>query len=218
MAQIFPKKANDLVKVIIVSVVLGGTALATVAVGIWRSPFVTQKDVAKQQVVPFSHLHHVKGLGIDCRYCHTTVETSSFAGIPPTETCMSCHSQIWTNAKMLEPVRTSYKTQKPLEWIRVNDVPDFVYFNHSIHINKGVGCVTCHGQVDEMPLMHKGQTLRMGWCLQCHRNPEKFVRPPDQVFNMQWQPPADQLAEGLELVKNNHVKVEQLTNCSVCHR
>lgn len=218
MAQIFPKQANDFVKVIAAAVLLGVCGLGTVATGLWLSPFVTQKDVAKEQVVPFSHLHHVKGLGIDCRYCHTTVETSSFAGIPPTETCMSCHSQIWTNAKMLEPVRASFKTQKPLEWIRINDVPDFVYFNHSIHVNKGVGCVTCHGQVDDMPLMHKGQTLRMGWCLECHRAPEKFLRPPSEVFNMQWQPPADQDAKGLELVKNNHVKVEQLTNCSVCHR
>ena len=124
---------------------------------------------AKPQPVPFSHQHHVAGLGIDCRYCHTSVETSSFAGIPPTKTCMNCHSQIWTNAALLEPVRESYRSGKSLEWTRVNELPDFVYFNHSIHVNKGVGCNTCHGPVDHMPLMYKHASLQMEWCLECHR-------------------------------------------------
>ena len=129
------------------------------------------------------------GLGIDCRYCHTSVETSNFAGIPPTATCMNCHRQIWTGAPMLEPVRESFKTGKSLVWNRVNDLPDFVYFNHSIHINKGVGCNTCHGPVDRMPLMYNYASLQMEWCLDCHRAPEKNLRPRDQVFNMRYEQP-----------------------------
>ena len=146
--------------------------------------------VRRPQPVPFSHQHHVAGLGIDCRYCHTSVETSSFAGIPPTKTCMNCHAQIWTNAALLEPVRESYKTGKSLVWTRVNDLPDFAYFNHSIHINKGVGCNTCHGPVDRMPLMYNQASLQMEWCLECHRAPEKNLRPRDQVFNMRYEQPS----------------------------
>src|SRR6185312_7602198 len=116
-----------------------------------RSPYETMQNEAREQPVAFSHEHHVSGLGIDCRYCHTTVETSSFAGLPPTETCMTCHSRLWTEAPMLAPVRQSFATQQPLEWKRVNQLPGFVYFNHSIHVNKGIGCSTCHGQVDQMP-------------------------------------------------------------------
>ena len=145
----------------------------------------------KPQPVPFSHQHHVTGLGIDCRYCHTSVETSSFAGIPPTKTCMNCHSQIWTNAQLLEPVRASYKSGESLQWTRVNQLPDFVYFNHSIHVNKGVGCNTCHGPVDQMPLMYQQESLQMEWCLGCHRAPENNLRPRDQVFNMRYQQPTE---------------------------
>src|ERR1041384_58662 len=140
-----------------------------------------------QQPIPFSHKHHVGDDGIDCRYCHQSVETSDFAGLPPTETCMSCHSQIWNNAAMLEPVRASFHTGESISWVRVHDLPDFVYFNHSIHINKGIGCSTCHGRVDQMPLMYKVNTLYMQWCIECHRNPAQFVRPRDQVFNIAYQ-------------------------------
>jgi hypothetical protein len=182
--------------------------------------------------VPFSHQHHVAGLGIDCRYCHTSVETSSFAGIPPTKTCMNCHSQIWTNAALLEPVRESYRSGKSLVWTRVNDLPDFTYFNHSIHINKGVGCDTCHGPVDRMPLMYNQTSLQMEWCLECHRAPEKNLRPRDQVFNMRYEQPSsgkpvevdgkqytDQLSLGTDLVKKYKLRsVTDITSCSTCHR
>jgi hypothetical protein len=162
----------------------------------------------------------VRGLGLDCRYCHTSVETSSFAGIPPTETCMTCHSQIWSESPMLEPVRESYRTNRPLAWNRVHDLPDFAYFNHGIHVAKGVGCVSCHGRVDLMPLMWKEQPLTMEWCLGCHRAPERHVRPREYVFNMEWQPPSAQLALGKELVHEYGIETEtgRLTNCSTCHR
>ena len=157
------------------------------ALEIQRSPYATYQDVAQAQPVPFSHQHHDGGDGIDCRYCHTSVENSSFAGIPPTKTCMNCHSQIWTDAPMLEPVRESYRTGKSLVWTRVDYLPDFVYFNHSIHVDKGVGCASCHGPVDKMPLMFEANSLQMEWCLNCHRAPEKFLRPRDQVFNMNYR-------------------------------
>jgi hypothetical protein len=171
----------------------------------------------REQPVPFSHKHHVEGLGIDCRYCHTSVEKSHFAGIPPTETCMTCHSQLWTQAALLEPVRQSLATATPIQWNRVNDLPDFVYFDHSIHVNKGIGCTTCHGPVDQMPLTWKENTLYMKWCLQCHRAPENEIRPRDEVFNVKWQKPDNQEQFGHDLVKEYHVEVSRLTNCSVCH-
>ena len=154
-----------------------------------RSPYVTGQHIAPDQPVPFSHQHHVAGLGLDCRYCHTSVEESSFAGIPPTKTCFNCHAQIWTTAALLEPVRYSFRTGKSLEWTRVHDLPDFVYFNHSIHVNKGIGCYSCHGAVDQMPLMYQENSLQMEWCLNCHRQPEKFLRPREHVFSMEYRPP-----------------------------
>ena len=180
------------------------------------SPYVTDVNVAKDQPVPFSHKHHVGELGLDCRYCHTAVESSSSAGMPPTQTCMTCHSQIWVNSPMLEPVRASYRDDQSIQWIRVNAVPDFVYFNHSIHVNKGVACVTCHGPVGDMPLTWRANTLQMGWCLDCHRNPEKFVRPRENVFDIHYQAPANQEALGLKLMKE--YKIQSLTNCTTCHR
>lgn len=198
------------------ALLIGITGLALGA--LYRSPFVTQVNFAKDQKVPFSHAHHVAGLGIDCRYCHTSVDNSSFAGIPPTETCMTCHSQVWNDAPILQPVRDSWNKNEPMEWVRVNDVPDFVYFNHSIHINKGVGCVTCHGRIDKMPLTWKAETLHMAWCLDCHRAPEKYIRPKEHVFEMDWKPEEEQLEMGKRLVEEYGIKVEQLTNCSVCHR
>jgi len=197
-----------------------------------RSPYVTYEKVARPQPVPFSHQHHVAGLGIDCRYCHTSVENSNFAGIPPTKTCMNCHSQIWTNAALLEPVRDSFRTGHSLVWTRVNDLPDYVYFNHSIHINKGVGCNTCHGPVDRMPLMYNNASLRMEWCLDCHRAPDKYLRPRDQVFNMRYQQPSndqplsldgqeftDQRTLGKYLIQKHNLRtVADITSCSTCHR
>src|SRR5438874_12720510 len=189
MAQIFHRSANTISRVTIFGAIFIVAFILWVIGGIIRSPFFTNQGVEREQPVPFSHQHHVAGLGIDCRYCHTSVETSSFAGIPPTQTCMNCHAQIWTNAEMLEPVRASFATGKPLVWSRVHRLPDFVHFYHSIHINKGVGCNTCHGPVDRMPLMYKYASLQMEWCLNCHRAPEKHLRPRDQVFNMEYQQP-----------------------------
>jgi hypothetical protein len=207
-------------------------------VGLWavleiaKSPYVTYAGIAKPQPVPFSHQHHVAGLGIDCRYCHTSVETSHFAGIPPTKTCMNCHSQMWVGAPLLEPVRESFRTGKSLQWTRVNQLPNYVYFNHSIHINKGVGCNTCHGPVDRMPLMYQQASLQMEWCIDCHRAPEKYLRPKDQVFNMRYEQPStgkpvtvdgksytDQLALGANLRAKYHLRTEaDITSCSTCHR
>ncbi len=177
MAQLFHRSANSISKISLAAAVLGAGGLLAFAYTMDRGHYITDVKVVKEQPVPFSHKHHVTDDGIDCRYCHTSVETSSFAGIPATEICMSCHSQIWSNAEILEPVRTSYRTGESLQWTRIHDLPDFVYFNHSIHINKGVGCATCHGRVDQMPLMYKENTLYMNWCVNCHRNPEKYVRP-----------------------------------------
>lgn len=171
-----------------------------------------------EQVVPFSHKHHVGDDGIDCRYCHTSVETSAFAGIPPTHTCMTCHSQLFTQQPMLAPVVASLRSDKPIHWMRIHDLPDFVYFNHSIHIAKGVGCETCHGRVDEMPLTWRVAPLTMQWCLDCHREPEKHLRPVEHVFDMGWKPSEDQLQLGKRLVAAYHIHKSTLTDCSTCHR
>jgi hypothetical protein len=195
---------------------LGG--LGWVGYTVEKSPYNTEAGIPKNQPVPFSHEHHVRGLGIDCRYCHTSVEDSHFAGIPPTKTCMTCHSQIHSNTEMLRPVRQSWASNQPIQWSRVHNLPDFVYFNHSAHVNKGVGCSTCHGEVDRMPLMWQQASLQMAWCLECHRAPEQFLRPRDQVFNMNWKAPSNQLEEGRKLVEKYDVKTGQLSNCSVCHR
>jgi hypothetical protein len=223
--QFFPTSANTIAKASIVGGLLTLVALGGGGMAFYRSPFVTQVDIAREQVVPFSHRHHVAGLGIDCRYCHTSVEDGAFAGIPSTETCMTCHSQVWTNADLLQPVRDSWLNDEPLHWTRVHDTPDFVYFDHSIHVNKGIGCTECHGRVDQMPLTWKVNTLHMGWCLQCHRNPEKYIRPKEAVFEMAWNPQAyDETRDkkrsefGPELVSKYNIKTGQLENCSVCHR
>jgi len=218
MSQIFHPAMNTFAKASIFGAIFILGFLAWVMYDVTKSSYLTNEGIARNQPVPFSHEHHVSGLGIDCRYCHTSVEQSSFAGIPPTKTCMTCHSQIWTNAQILQPVRDSWAKSEPIRWTRVNDLPDYVYFNHSIHIAKGVGCVTCHGQVDQMPLMYQAKSLQMEWCLQCHREPEQFLRPRDQVFNMKYQAPADQLALGKQLVDTYHIHKEQLTNCAICHR
>ena len=187
--------------------------------GLQRSDWQTRADVERGQPVQFSHKHHVGDDGIDCRYCHTSVETSAVAGIPPTKTCMNCHSMLYNNVPYLEPVRESYRTGQPIEWTRVHELADFVYFNHSIHINKGVGCSTCHGRVDQMPLVRQVSSLQMEWCLNCHRHPEQYIRPRDQVFNMAWQPPANQLEQGLLLSREYKLRPPAaLTSCSTCHR
>jgi hypothetical protein len=172
-----------------------------------------------EQPIPFSHKHHVGDDGIDCRYCHTSVEKSSFAGLPQTKICMTCHSQLFKDAPVLAPLFQSFETGKPLHWNRVHDLPDFVYFNHSIHVNKGIGCASCHGEVDQMPLTWRTQSLEMQWCLSCHREPERYIRPREQVFNLHWQPSeAEQAVLGPLLVKQYHVQKERITDCSICHR
>jgi Cytochrome c7 and related cytochrome c/Class III cytochrome C family len=216
MAQIFHRSANTISRVSIYGGVFLLMALAYLAWAVNESPFYTDAKLPLEQPVPFSHKHHAAELGIDCRYCHTSVETSSFAGIPPTETCMTCHSQIWTNSSMLEPVRSSYATGQSLEWRRVNALPDFVYFNHSIHIKKGIGCTTCHGQVGEMPITWKQNTLYMRWCIDCHKHPELYVRRREDIFKPVYQPPPDQAALGQRLVAE--YKIKKFTSCDTCHR
>ena len=233
--QVFSPVHNMLARVsilLVVGAVAGGLGLMDLY---HKSPYVRYTHMAMEQPVPFSHKHHVN-LGIDCRYCHTSVEDSHFAGIPPTKTCMNCHNVMWKEAPMLEPVRESFRTGESIEWNRVHDLPDFVYFNHSIHVNKGIGCETCHGRVDQMPLIKKEHALFMKWCLECHRDPTKFIRPRELITKMGYDPKtdldADMLAEygldapvsqaelGKKLVEAYHVEYEdlRLTNCSVCHR
>ena len=184
-----------------------------------RSSYATGVGVAPAQPVPFSHKHHAGELGLDCRYCHTTVETQATAGIPPTWTCMTCHSEIWTGAPMLEPVRASLAKMKPLHWTRVARLPDYVYFDHSIHIAKGVGCSTCHGDVADMQLTYKAKAFEMQFCLGCHRNPENYVRPQAEILNMSWSPPDDQAERGRKLVMQYHIRDGRyLTDCAICHR
>ena len=232
MSQIFHRSTNTLSRATIFGAVFVVAALVWVGYAIQGSPYVTNQGIRQPQPVPFSHQHHVTGLGIDCRYCHTSVEVSAFAGIPPTKTCMNCHSQIWTNAQLLEPVRASYRSGQSLQWTRVNQLPDFVFFNHSIHVTKGVGCNTCHGPVDTMPLMYQAESLQMEWCLGCHRAPEEHLRPRDQVFNMRYRPPdsrnpvifdgrsyTDQAALGAALIEKYNVRsVMDITSCNTCHR
>jgi hypothetical protein len=184
-----------------------------------RGSYETRQSEARDQPVPFSHAHHVGALGIDCRYCHTSVEESSFANIPPTKTCINCHSQIWNTSPTLEPVRASFRTGESIQWTRVHDLPDFVYFNHSIHVNKGVGCESCHGRVDKMPLTFQASSLEMKWCLDCHRNPQNVLRPRSEITTMGYVPAGDQQEIGHQLMHEyNTPDVRVLTSCSTCHR
>ena len=217
MAQVFHRSINWVAKLsLLFLLALAGLALA-ILLNVNRLDYVSHVGLAKDQPVPFSHKHHVTGMGIDCRYCHTSVEESAFAGIPPVETCMTCHSLVWTEAPLLEPVRAAWRDEVPLQWTRVHDLPDFVYFRHDIHIAKGIGCNSCHGPVDQMPLMYKENTLNMEWCLGCHREPEREIRPREQVFDVTWSPPADQERIGPRLVEEYDVQVSQITDCSICH-
>ena len=215
MPQIFDRSSNALARM---SLVL--TGLIVIALGftldqLQRSPWVTRQGQRPDQPVPFSHKHHVQGLGLQCQYCHTTVEKSSYAGIPPTRTCMNCHAQIWTNAQLLEPVRNSWYTGQSIVWTKVHDLPDFVYFNHEIHVNKGIGCETCHGRVDEMPLMYEQNTLQMEWCLNCHRNPAKNLRPTSEIYNMDWKEPAEYMPVWCAAVPNRPgVPTAQTVSCT----
>ena len=216
MPQIFHPSTNTISRVSIFGTVILLVALVATLTAINESPYITEVGVARTQPVPFSHKHHVGDDGIDCRYCHTSVETSSFAGIPPTKTCMNCHSQVWSDSPVLAAVRDSFRDDRSIQWIRVHNLPGFVYFDHSIHVHQGVGCSTCHGRVDTMPLTWRENTLYMDWCLECHRQPEKYVRPRKDVFRMDYVPPANQLELGQKLVQE--YKIQKLTSCSTCHR
>jgi cytochrome c7-like protein len=216
MSQIFHRSANTIARVSIFGAIFFIGGVLALSDQINRSPWVTEAHVPRAQPIQFSHERHVAGNGIDCRYCHTSVEISPFAGIPPTKTCMNCHSQIFSTSPFLEPVRESFRTGRSIQWTRVHDLPDFVYFDHSIHIHKGVGCTTCHGQVDRMPLMYQDQSLEMEWCINCHRNPEQYVRPREAVFRVDYVPPPNQLELGKQLVAA--YQIQKLTSCSTCHR
>ena len=219
MAQIFNRGANNVAKITIVVVILLGGVAFFLYTQIARSSYLTGIYLEKQQPIQFSHKHHAGDDGIDCRYCHTSVETSYTAGIPPTQTCMNCHSQLWSDAPYLEPIRESYRTGKPIEWERVHDLPEFAYFNHSIHIAKGVGCSTCHGQIDNMPAVFQQNTLQMEWCLSCHREPEKYIRPKSEIYNMDWDGNDLSADERLQLKADYKIRSkEMLTSCSTCHR
>lgn len=216
MVQVFHPALNPVAKASVFgAIVLGGAAFG-VGAFLYHSPYSTGVYVAREQPVQFSHAHHVGGLGIDCRTCHPNVEDGPFAGMPPTRTCMNCHAQVWAESPFLAPVRESYATGRPIAWNRVYDVPDFVYFDHSIHVRKGIGCSTCHGRVDRMPLVWKTETLFMRWCLGCHEAPERYVRPREAVFDMDWEPPEDQETRGRALVREYGIR--RPTDCSICHR
>ena len=219
-AQVFHPSSNTIVRA---SIIIGVLAVGLIAVGAAlyiRSDFYNYIRDPMAQPVAFSHERHVAGNGLDCRYCHTSVENSAFAGIPSTEVCMACHSQILPDAPMLEPVRESWENDTPIMWTRLNDLPQYAFLDHSVHINRGVGCTTCHGPVNEMRLTWKEHTLHMEWCLDCHRNPAKNLRPREEVFNVYYEPPANQMELGQALVEEYHVDVDTLglTNCSTCHR
>jgi hypothetical protein len=216
MAQIFHRSTNTISRVSIYGAIILIAILGYAVSVVNQTSYVTEVHNARPQPVPFSHKHHVGELGLDCRYCHSSVEESSSAGMPPTQTCMACHSQIWTGAAMLEPVRASYRDSTPISWTRVNALPDFVYFNHSIHIAKGVGCTTCHGPIAEMNITWREESLYMRWCLECHNAPEKYLRPRSEVFNAFYRPPANQEALGRRLMAE--YKVHRLTTCTTCHR
>ncbi|MCI0485896.1 MAG: cytochrome c family protein [Blastocatellia bacterium] len=219
MTQIFNRSTNVLSKVSIFGAIFVIAGLLWLMDELNRSSYNTGTFVAREQPVQFSHKHHVADDGIDCRYCHTTVEKSAFAGIPSTKTCMNCHSQIFADSPYLEPVRESWRTGRPIEWLRVHDLPDFAYFNHSIHVTKGVGCSTCHGRVDEMALTYQFASLQMEWCLACHRAPELFLRKREDIYNMKWQPSDKQAEDGRERAKEyNTPSTAVLTSCSTCHR
>jgi hypothetical protein len=220
MGQLFHRGANNIAKAsIFVAIILGGVAFYAYT-QIARSAYLTNQGLERPQPVQFSHKHHVGDDGIDCRYCHTSVETSASAGMPPTQTCMNCHTQIWADSPYLEPVRASFRDNKPIEWVRVHDLPEFAYFNHSIHVAKGVGCASCHGDIANMASVYQENTLQMEWCLSCHRDPGPNIRPQSEIFNTSWNKDditAEQQKEVAEKIKKLRGK-DFMTSCSTCHR
>lgn len=249
MAQLFSPTANVKAKLGVLALFVGPWLTIYALAAVSRSPANTKVNVPKQQPVPFSHRHHAWELGIDCRYCHVGVEKSAFANIPAVETCMSCHSQIWTNSPLLEPIRASYESGVPIQWTQVNKLPEFVYFNHSIHIARGLNCNICHGPVEKMHITWKGNAFQMAWCLNCHRAPDRYLyrdpahpelSPRQQVFSPYWklqngeplsaredrlltgrEDGSDDFADreqGKKLISRYGIKINQLADCSICHR
>jgi hypothetical protein len=216
MPQLFDRSEVLLVKLILLAP--AGLIVLTILAMIWQARAPVRAGVMVAQPIPFSHKHHVGDDGIDCRYCHTSVEKSATAGMPSTAICLTCHSQLYRDAAALAPLHASLRDGKPIRWNRVYDLPDFVFFNHSIHVSKGVACITCHGHVDRMPVMMREEPLDMQWCLDCHRAPQKYVGPPDHVFSMTVAPrlgpkERDNLLRMLALESR-----QRLTDCSTCHR
>jgi hypothetical protein len=217
---IFAPKHDHILRAVLAILVFLFVIILFVSYGYWQRASWQKVGVASEQPVPFSHKHHVAELGIDCRYCHTGVDTSSYAGVAPTETCMTCHSQIWTNAPLLQPVRDSAQSNKPLAWRQVTSIPNYVYFNHSAHVNRGVACVSCHGRVDQMAMTYQAVEMKMSWCLACHREPEKHLVPTSQVT----KPEPDLHANGFvgwnvpPLPPLTAQEKVHLTNCTTCHR
>lgn len=232
MAQLFRPGADTVARVVLCGLVLAPIAAVALAYAVRAAPYNTGQSITVEQPIPFSHKHHVGEVGLDCRYCHTSVESSRYAGVPSTAVCMTCHSQLWTNAPMLAPVRDSFAQHVPIHWKRVNRLPDYVYFDHAIHVAKGVGCSSCHGPVHEMALMRQAQPLTMKWCLDCHRDPGPRLRPESEIYNTAWRPDRsagpnrwfsdvrgpDRAAETRAYLGHYKIKTAHLTDCSVCHR
>lgn len=214
MPQLFSKRANQVPRMLLVGLVVVATALI---LGIWYyfSPKYLEVGYMPDQPIPYSHALHAGQLGIDCQYCHTSVTVSAKANIPPTETCMNCHSQIKTESPKLAPLYDSWETGKPIEWIKIHKIPDYAHFNHAAHVNVGVGCVSCHGRVDRMEVVYQDQPLSMSWCLDCHRAPEQHLRPVDQVTNMSWEAPEDPIEFGRKIVAAKNIHAPQY--CNGCH-
>jgi hypothetical protein len=218
MAALFPRWTNIAARAVLLALLCLVVGLPLGLMAWVRAPNVTSQEAPVAQPVPFDHVVHAHDLQISCEYCHATVMKTASASLPPTQTCVPCHSDTWKNSKTFAPIRASLRNGTPLQWNRVNALPDFVYFNHAIHVAKGVGCETCHGRVDQMHVVQQRQPLTMGWCVQCHRFPAPNLRPQDQITTMGWHPRAGvaQVALGRELMERNHVKAP--TDCSTCHR
>lgn len=219
MSQIFNPSANNIARL---SILIGGLVALFIAAifPAWdRSPYTDRAPagIAIEQPVRFSHKLHSGNLNISCVYCHGGAEVSRYAGISDTHTCMSCHSQIALYSELLEPVRASYETGEPLVWNKVHDLAEHVYFNHAVHVNNGVGCESCHGRVDEMPLVWQAESMTMNWCMDCHNNPEEYLRPESEIYTFGWEPEGDQIELGLQLIDEYQINTEGLNQCSVCH-